>query len=112
MAGVGRGALFRTTGSAEFAFTQIANELAGSYLLTIEPQPSDRDGRTHDIDLEVLAQARWCARHRFTVTPAPRGPAAPEEQITALLRGPLLAAELPLKLATYSLASGDKDACA
>ena len=53
MAGVGRGALFRTTGNAEFAFTQIANELAGSYLLTIEPQPSDRDGRTHDIEVRV-----------------------------------------------------------
>jgi VWFA-related protein len=109
MAGVGRGALFRTTGNAEFAFTQIANELAGSYLLTIEPQPSDRDGRTHDIDLKVRrAGAIVRSRHRFAVTPAPRGPSAPEEQITALLRAPLLAAELPLKLATYSLARGDK----
>ena len=110
MAGVGRGALFRTTGTAEFAFTQIANELAGSYLLTIEPQPSDRDGRTHDIDLKVRrAGAVVRSRHRFTVSPTARGPAAPEEQITALLRAPLLAAELPLKLATYSLASGDKE---
>ena len=108
MAGVGRGALFRAAGNAEFAFTQIANELAGSYLLTIEPQASDRDGRTHDIDLKVRrAGAVVRSRHRFVVAPASDRPGAPEEQIATLLRAPLLAAELPLKLATYSLASGD-----
>ena len=72
MAGVGRGALFRTSGTAEFAFTQIANELAGSYLLTIEPQASDRDGRMHAIDLKVRrAGALVRSRHRFAVTPTP-----------------------------------------
>ena len=72
MAGMGRGALFRTTGTADYAFRQIANELAGSYLLTIEPQASDRDGRTHTIDLKVRrAGAVVRSRHRFAVTPTP-----------------------------------------
>ena len=107
MAGMGRGALFRTTGTADYAFRQIANELAGSYLLTIEPQASDRDGRTHTIDLKVRrAGAVVRSRHRFAVTPTPPAPAAAEDQIVALLRAPLLAAELPLKLATYVLARG------
>ena len=109
MAGVGRGALFRTSGTADYAFTQIANELAGSYLLTIEPQASDRDGRMHAIDLKVRrAGALVRSRHRFAVTPTPPDPAAPEDQVVALLHAPLLAAELPLKVATYALASGSK----
>jgi VWFA-related protein len=109
MAGMGRGALFHATGSAAFPFKQIANELAGAYLLTIEPQASDRDGRTHDIELKVRrAGAVVRARHRFAVTPpAPEGKAS-EEQIVALLRAPLLAAELPIKVATYSLPSAEK----
>ena len=107
MAGVGRGALFRTTGTADYAFGQIANELAGSYLLTIEPEASDRDGRMHAIDLKVRRPGAVVrSRHRFAVTPAPAEPAAAEDQIMALLRSPLLAAELPIKLATYSLAGG------
>ncbi len=109
MAGVGRGALFRTSGNADFAFKQIANELSGSYLLTIEPQASDRDGRMHDISLTVHRPGAVVrSRHRFAVTPTPPEPAAREDQIVALLRAPLLSAELPLKLATYALASGDK----
>jgi VWFA-related protein len=109
MAGVGRGALFRTAGNADFAFVQIANELAGSYLLTIEPQASDRDGRMHEIGLTVRrAGAQVRARHRFAVSPSLPPPAAAEDRIAALLKAPLLAAELPLKLATYSLAAGEK----
>ena len=47
LAGASRGALFTVTGSGEALFDRISSELSGYYLLGVESDPRDRDGKPH-----------------------------------------------------------------
>ena len=53
------------------AFTRLALELSAGYLLAFEPQPGDRDGRVHAIDVRALGGRRLTvrARQRFRIDP-------------------------------------------
>jgi VWFA-related protein len=47
------GTLLRVIGTAETFFTHVATELSASYLLGIEVEPADRDGRPHRVSIKV-----------------------------------------------------------
>ena len=53
LVGVTRGALFNVVVAADAAFDRIESELSGYYLLGVEFDPSDRDGKPHPIRVEV-----------------------------------------------------------
>lgn len=97
------GTLFSTAGSGDNAFSRVALELSGYYLLGFEPQASDRDGKPHKIAVRVArngAQVR--ARREFVV--ASTGYRAGESDnlvLTRTLRSSYLATEFPLSLAAY-----------
>ncbi|HET7697183.1 MAG TPA: VWA domain-containing protein [Vicinamibacterales bacterium] len=96
-----RGEVFRIFGDADFAFQRLGRELSGYYLLSFEPESGDRDGTPHRIKIDVRRpQVELRARREFTVGP----PVAltTDELVRQALRSPILAADIPLKLTTYT----------
>ncbi len=97
----GRGDVFRVMSNADFAFQRLALELSGYYLLSFEPAPGERDGRTHKIRVDVRRSGVTLrARREFTAgVPASTNV---EDLIREALRNPVLATEIPLRATTYS----------
>ncbi len=85
LAGKSRGALFQVTSSPEIAFERLPKEMAGHYLLGVEP----RSGSTIR------------ARREFRFTSREADSRAREDQVASLLRSPAAATELPMRLASY-----------
>jgi hypothetical protein len=53
LAGVTSGTLLRATPSDDSAFGRVIRETSGYYLLAFEPEPSERNGLSHRIDVAV-----------------------------------------------------------
>jgi len=101
LAGKSRGALFTVTSSPEIAFDRLTQEMSGHYLLGVEPTQKDRDGRTHQIRVQVKRSAATVrARREFRYTPRV-DMRSREDQVIGLLRSPATATELPMRLASY-----------
>lgn len=105
LASAARGALLSTGGSPDAVAARIASEMSGHYLLGMEPEPGDRDGKPHEISLQVRREhAIVRARRRFVLSNAPTtAPAAAggEAGVRSLLESPVVVADLPLKVATF-----------
>jgi hypothetical protein len=102
LAGKSRGALFQVTSSPEIAFDRLTKEMSGHYLLGVEPTQKDRDGKTHQIRVQVKrsgATVRARREFRFAVRAADMR--AREDQVVSLLRSPAPATGLPMRLASY-----------
>jgi len=101
LAAQARGEVFRTFGDADFAFQRLRRELSGYYLLSFEPEAGDRDGTPHKIKIDVRrGNVDVRARREFSVGP----PAAlsTDEILRQTLRTPILTADIPLKMTTYT----------
>jgi VWFA-related protein len=96
LTGLAGGAYFELTAGAGWAFARVAREISAHYLLAIEPAPSDRDGKTHEIRVKVARSGVTLrARQKFAV-PSRTGPT-----LSADAAPP--AAPVPLHVATYRL---------
>jgi VWFA-related protein len=103
LAGSARGAVFRLVGSDPAPFRRIANELSGHYLVAFEPLPSERDGRSHRIELSVTqSRSTVRARQAFRIPATVRTAQAREQDLVLLLRSARPATELPVRVATYT----------
>jgi VWFA-related protein len=105
LTGMNGGHLYEVMASAKGAFTRLARETSGYYLLGLEPEKRDRDGKPHDIDVKVLrAGVDVRARKRFVLTGGPtmarRGPAP------LFTPPPPAAPRSPVRLATHVLRGG------
>jgi VWFA-related protein len=102
LTGLAKGDVFRVTSGADFAFSRISRELSGYYLLSFDPEPADRDGRSHQIRIAVPNRRDLLVRARseFSVTAA--GPKTSAEMLAEAIRSPLLATEIPMKVAVYN----------
>jgi VWFA-related protein len=101
LAAQARGEVFRTFGETDFAFQRLRRELSGYYLLSFEPEAGDRDGTPHKIKIDVRRpQVDVRSRREFSVGP----PVAltTEDMVRQALRTPILTADIPLKLTTYT----------
>ena len=88
-------------------FARLERELSGYYLLGVESRAADRDGEFHDIEVSVQREGAHVRAHREVhVPPEGAGPGA-EERIMRLLRSPVAARELPLRVATYAYRGAD-----
>jgi hypothetical protein len=69
VAGEAGGAYFRVTaGTGELAFNRVLRETSAYYLLGVEPQTSDRDGRVHYIRVKTDAKnATVRSRQQVTI---------------------------------------------
>jgi VWFA-related protein len=108
MTGVTRGDVFRVISNSDFAFQRLSLELSGYYLLSFEPDASERNGRPHDIQVGVHKKGVVIrSRRQFTIGPAVVKTVASD--ITTLLRDPLPSAEIPIKVTTYSFRDGHSE---
>jgi VWFA-related protein len=64
------GSLFRLqTGSGEFAFDRILTEIGSYYLLGVELEEADRDGRTHEITVKANQRKATVRGRRWVMVP-------------------------------------------
>jgi VWFA-related protein len=124
LAAASRGALFRLVGDPAGVFDRIQAELSGYYLLGVESDPRDRDGKSHAIRVDVAPRGAIVRARRQILAASPPGspvvgtpgadasgapdasrpPArSPREAVVAGLNAPLLMTSLPLRVATFSL---------
>jgi VWFA-related protein len=104
LAGITRGSMFTSIGSGTNVFERIAKEMTAYYLLSAEPDGDDRDGRPHRIKVAVNRKdLNIRARREFTLRKEADVPPSPAERLASILQQPLLATELPIKVATYNL---------
>jgi VWFA-related protein len=104
IAGITRGAMFTSIGTGSNVFERIAKEMTAYYLLSAEAEPGDRDGKSHRIRVNVARRnVNVRARREFTMKKEPAVPPSPEQRLVGILQQPLLATELPVKVATYNL---------
>ena len=105
LAGATRGALFTVTGSGEAIFDRISSELSGYYLLGVESDGRDKDGKPHPIRVEVsrrgaIVRSRRLLLNAASDRPLPRSPRA---AAAAALSSPLLSTALPVRVASFAL---------
>ncbi len=101
LAVLARGAVFR--GNPDLAFDRLAREISGYYLLGFEPEPKDRDGKAHNIQVAVRRPGLTVRNRRSIPLPAPGDPKTEERSLVASLRAPVPATVIPLRVATYAV---------
>ena len=101
-----RGALFDVAGTGTSVFERVTAEMSGYYLLGVEPDSRDRDGKPHPIRVDIGRTGLTVRAHRtmMSVGDAAPGaaPRAPREAVTAALSSPLPAASLPLRAIAFT----------
>ena len=97
----GGGEMFRVIADPDFAFERLAAELSGYYLLGFEPEPADRDGKEHTIQVNVR-RPDVAVRSRLQFTVGGTAGRTTQQVISDLLRSPVPATELPVRLTTYT----------
>ncbi|MEW5981347.1 MAG: VWA domain-containing protein [Acidobacteriota bacterium] len=110
LVGLTRGSLQTTFGRAEGAIDRLALELTGHYLVGFEPEGTDRDGRPHAIAVKVRRPGVTIRARRQFVAPAVSAKVKTDEDlIKDSLRQPLLATDVPVKVATHSYRDPSSD---
>ncbi|HYE87492.1 MAG TPA: VWA domain-containing protein, partial [Vicinamibacterales bacterium] len=104
IAGQTRGSMSVANGDGAIQFDRLGRELAGYYLLGFEPTESDRTGKERRIKVDVKARGLTVRARPTFVMPA--GEAAkseltPMQQLGEVLKSPLPARGLPMRVATY-----------
>jgi VWFA-related protein len=107
LAGVARGSLFKVVSGADNAFSRLATELSGYYLLSFEPEPGDREAKSHKIKIDVPGRKELVVRARNEYSmDAPRALTL-QQQLADVLSTPLLATDIGLKLTAYSFTENE-----
>jgi len=87
------GTLVRVIGKVESAFERVATEMSGSYLLGIEVEAGDRDGKPHAVDVKVdRPGVEVRSRRRYVIEPEKPGVKRAEATPTAPLSAAVRAA--------------------
>ena len=105
LAAAARGALFTVTGTGQSLFERIESELAGYYLIGVESEARDHDGKSRTVRIDVsrrgsLVRTRRQVLNAKSDRPAPRSARA---AVLAALSSPLLSSALPLRVASFAL---------
>jgi VWFA-related protein len=101
LAGFARGAVFPAAADPSSAFQRLSLELSGYYLLSFEPESTDRDNKRHKIKVQTTRrEVTIRARQQFTVEPD-RSTMTEEQQLVEALRSPLVSPDVPLRATTY-----------
>ena len=103
VAGSTRGSVMPVVGSADNAFARLALELSGYYLLSFEPESGDRDGKPHKIKVAVPRRSGIDVRARSQFSIDAPVSKTDDAVLKETLQAPMLASEIGLKLATYTL---------
>lgn len=107
LAGMARGTVMRVVSNANYAFSRLALELSGYYLLSFEPEALDRDGKPHKIKIQVPGRSGVEIRARSEFVVDSPGTARTDEAVLAdTLRTPLMASDIGLKVSAYTMRDG------
>jgi VWFA-related protein len=111
LAGAARGAIFDVIGRPEGLFERLEAELSGYYLIGVESDAKDRDGKVHPIRVEVSRKGALVrSRRQLLNTPADRKVTRNRRQTAAAaLSSPLIASGLPLRVASFALQGPERD---
>lgn len=102
LAAQSRGSIYRVIGTGEGVFERIAAESAAYYLLGVEEGATDRDDKTHRIDVAIRRRGVTIrSRRAFVLASASKARRKPEEQLVDVLRSPVAVSDLPLRLTTF-----------
>ena len=101
-----RGMLFDVVGTGTGVFERLSTELSGYYLVGVEPDANDHDGKPRAIRVDVGRNGLTIRTHRAIFAGAAAGPAAtprtPREIVTAALSSPLPASSLPVRAVAFA----------
>ncbi|MFI4942852.1 MAG: VWA domain-containing protein [Burkholderiales bacterium] len=100
LAGLARGAVLPLVGSADAAFQRIAHELMGYYMVGFEPAATDRDGKSHKVQVKVRRE-QVTVRARGVLS-LPTAPPSAQQSITTSLRSPLVESGLGIRVASWA----------
>ncbi len=104
LAGMSVGTLFTVMAGADNAFDRVARETSAAYILGLEPEPADRDGKSHRIQVRVrVPNTTVRSRASFTLPAPTPAPSSPEEAVVAALKPGRLARDLPIRLTAQTL---------
>ena len=111
LAGASRGALFTVTGTGDALFERISSELSGYYLLGVESDGREKDGKPHPIRIEVPRKGAVVRSRRQLVNAASDRPApkTPRAAAYAALTSPLIVSALPVRVASFALQGPERD---
>ncbi len=97
-----RGSLFRVVANPAYVFERLSNEISGHYMLGVEPTEKDRDGKAHQIKVQVRRQgAAVRARQQFQYAVRSPGTWSRDLLMARVLRSPSANTELPMRMTTY-----------
>jgi VWFA-related protein len=102
------GTVFDTVGTGADFFARLEAELSGYYLLGVESDPADRDGRPHPIRIDVVGRDA-VVRSRRQMVNAPPPTSSPRDAVAAALASPLVATGLPVRVGAFSLRGAEPD---
>jgi VWFA-related protein len=111
LAGAARGTIFELTGRPEAIFDRIDSEISGYYLVGVESDPRDRDGKSHPLRVDVSRKGAVVrSRRQLLNTPADaRVGSTRHQSAAAALYSPLINSGLPLRVATFALQGPERD---
>jgi VWFA-related protein len=100
------GTLLNLAGTGAAAFDRLSSELSGYYLIGVEADARDRDGKPHPVKVDIGRQ-NVTVRVRRTMmagtdTTAPATARSPQQIVTAAISSPLPASGLPIRAAAYA----------
>jgi len=111
LAGAARGTIFDVVGNPQGLFERLESELSGYYLIGVESDPRDRDGKAHPIRVDVPRKGAIVrSRRQLLNTPADRKVTLNRRQTAAAaLTSPLVVSALPLRVGSFALQGPERD---
>lgn len=104
LASAARGSLFNVTVGIDAAFSRIESETAGYYLLGVESESTDKDGKAHPLRVAVSRRGLTVRSRRDVISRLDdQKPRTLREAVIAGLSSPLQLSALPVRLITFSL---------
>lgn len=97
-----RGSLFRVMANPAYVLERLRAEISGHYMLGVEPTEKDRDGKSHQIKVQVRRQGTSVrARQQFQYAVRTPGTWSRDVLMEKVLRSPSSNTELPMRMTTY-----------
>jgi VWFA-related protein len=107
LVGLARGAVFPLGANPNATFARLNLELSGYYLVSFQPQSSDRDGKAHQISIGVSRPGVTLrARREFSVDAGVPGRPA-HARLMDVLKSPLLLSDFGLHVTTFTYRDPD-----
>jgi VWFA-related protein len=98
-----RGSLFRVIANPQYVFDRLRNEISSHYMLAVEPTERDRDGKAHQIRVQVGRKGvEVRARRQVQYTVRTPNTWSRDVVMGRVLRSPSASTELPMRLSTYT----------